>query len=181
MLRKITHVLFDLDGTLINTPELVINLFRDYAKSHGKILSKEIEMEVPNFNNMQVGFNKFMDSLNLVDVQVDRPQLMQDMVKQMLAKRYDLIPGAERLVKHLHRHGIHMAIATTNSTRFLTAVRQKLDPFLNDDHYFSHAITADNTGAVLRKPDPQVYHECVKRFKEAPDSCHNVLVVEDSM
>jgi beta-phosphoglucomutase-like phosphatase (HAD superfamily) len=41
----VTHVIFDLDGTIINSVDVIIDVLRDYAKSHRKELSPEIESE----------------------------------------------------------------------------------------------------------------------------------------
>jgi beta-phosphoglucomutase-like phosphatase (HAD superfamily) len=39
----VTHVIFDFDGTLVNSMDAYINEMRNYAKSHGKELSPEVE------------------------------------------------------------------------------------------------------------------------------------------
>jgi beta-phosphoglucomutase-like phosphatase (HAD superfamily) len=39
----VTHVIFDFDGTIINSIDVMIDVLRDYAKSHRKELSPEIE------------------------------------------------------------------------------------------------------------------------------------------
>ncbi|CAG2112193.1 unnamed protein product, partial [Medioppia subpectinata] len=182
MASDITHVLFDLDGTLINTPEILVDILRDYAKSHGKVLSKEIEFEVPNLTNVQNLFKKLLSSLNLILNETELKQLYHDIAKRLISTKVTLIPGVERLVKHLHRHGIHMAIATANKGRALMDSRLKMKPFLDDGLYFSHSVAGyDDPEVMFNKPDPQVYHICVKRFTTPPKSNANVLVVEDSL
>lgn len=43
MSSETTHVIFDLDGTLVNVVDVVIDLLKEYAKSHGKELSSDLE------------------------------------------------------------------------------------------------------------------------------------------
>ncbi|CAG2109113.1 unnamed protein product [Medioppia subpectinata] len=243
MASDITHVLFDLDGTLINTPEILVDILRDYAKSHGKVLSKEIECverlvkhlhrhgihmaiatanrgralmdsrlkmrpfldddlyfshSVAGYDDPEVMFNKPnpqvyhicvkrfttppKSNANVLIVEDSLTGITGAVASGVYSTKFTLIPGVERLVKHLHRHGIQMAIATGTSSRLLAASRVQMKPFLDDGLYFSHGVSAyDDPEVVLKKPDPQVYHICVNRFKTPPKSNANVLVVEDSL
>ena len=39
----VTHVIFDFDGTIVNSVDIYIKVLRDYAISRGKELSPEVE------------------------------------------------------------------------------------------------------------------------------------------
>ncbi|CAG2116078.1 unnamed protein product, partial [Medioppia subpectinata] len=115
MSHKITHVLFDLDGTLVNTIDILIEVFREFAQSYGKILSNEIERGVANLTDIPIFFDKVIDSLDLPrNKSIDRPAVHKEFMRQLYLKEAQLIPGVERLVKHLHKHRVPIAIATGN-------------------------------------------------------------------
>ncbi|CAG2174936.1 unnamed protein product [Oppiella nova] len=182
MVHKITHVLFDLDGTLVNTIDLLIDLLREYAESQGRTLTKDIEREVANISNPEIFFNKYFDSIEIPSGQKDRQVLRHHILQSMYTKKFKLIPGVERLVKHLHQHGIHMAIATGNSSTHLGRVGEHVGPFLTGGLYFSHAVAATDDPEVIHlKPHPDVYYVCAQRFATPPESYDNILIVEDSL
>src|SRR5437867_137628 len=76
-----------------------------------------------------------------------------------------LMPGANRLVRHLNRQGIQMAIATANTSRHVEFIRLLFEPFFNAGHYFAHIVSgSDDPEVTANKPDPQIYHTCARRF-----------------
>lgn len=91
-----------------------------------------------------------------------------------------LMPGARRLIQHLHQNNIPMAIATgsTNeSFRIKTANHQDI---FAPGKYFHHIVfTRDDKEVKLPKPAPDVYLITAGRFpsKPSPQQC---LVFEDS-
>jgi beta-phosphoglucomutase-like phosphatase (HAD superfamily) len=44
--KKVTHVIFDLDGLLLDTETIYKRVFSDIAKSHGKVYTPEIRAKV---------------------------------------------------------------------------------------------------------------------------------------
>lgn len=92
-----------------------------------------------------------------------------------------LMPGAERLIKHLHSSGIPLAIATGSSK---ASFQWKSAPHQDLFALFHHVLNVPDEPEVTRgKPDPLPYIVAAKRF--SPDfpvtDRQNVLVFEDAI
>ncbi len=103
-------------------------------------------------------------------------------MKNFYEKEFQLIPGVDRLIKHLNKNNIPIAIATGNSKRHFDKIYQKFGNYFEDGLYFSHTVCGwDDLEVVNKKPHPDVYHVCAKRFLSPPNDNKNVLIIEDSI
>ncbi|KAK4327184.1 hypothetical protein Pmani_002331 [Petrolisthes manimaculis] len=89
-----------------------------------------------------------------------------------------LLPGADKLVRHLHKHKIPFAIAsggTQDSYNLKTT---------NHQHFidlFSHVVLATSDVHVKNgKPAPDVFLVCASRFPGQPPKPDKCLVFEDA-
>ena len=131
-----------------------------------------------NLSNFTVFFNDFFDSLALKEV-IDREEERIRIIQTFFTKKLQLISGAERLVRHLQKHNIPMAIATGNTKRHYSVVSRQFPDFFKS---FSHVVCGwDDPEVVNKKPNPDVYFVCVNRFETKPKDLKNILIVEDSM
>lgn len=90
-----------------------------------------------------------------------------------------LMPGAERLIKHLSLHNIPIAIASGSSLSGFERKTAHLGDILRKP--FSHHVFAGSDLDVKRgKPHPDVFEVAARRFKPAPESMSNVLIFEDA-
>jgi len=94
-----------------------------------------------------------------------------------LLSHCSLIPGAERLIRHLHNHGIPMAVGTSSTTQSV-AIKTKshLQLFSLIDNF---VCGLDDPLVTRGKPAPDVFLACAARFptRVDPSSC---LVFEDA-
>ncbi|OTF74689.1 hypothetical protein BLA29_002171, partial [Euroglyphus maynei] len=100
--------------------------------------------------------------------------------RKVFANYVPLMPGAERLIRHLHRHRIPIAVATS-SKAFAFDLKTKHHEELFK--LFHHILIASNDPEIVRgKPDPQTFLVCARRFDEPKvENFSNVLVFEDSV
>lgn len=89
----------------------------------------------------------------------------------------DFMPGALRLIKHLHKHNIPQAIATSSGRRnFETKIKCHGDIF-KEGNYFHHILVAsDDPDIQFGKPHPQTFLVCARRF-QPPASPDKVVTV----
>lgn len=89
------------------------------------------------------------------------------------------MPGAERLVRHLHSKGVPIAVCTSSREEmFKLKIAHHKELF----DLFDHIVIAGNDPEITRhKPDPQPFLVCASRFSPPPASMANVLVFEDSI
>ena len=92
-------------------------------------------------------------------------------------KECDLMPGALRLLKHLKKHNIPMAIATSSHRRHFDLKTTKHKDLFEE--MFQHVVTGDEV--TKSKPNPEIFLTAAKKFGLSTDTgFSNFLVFEDS-
>ncbi|KAF2361803.1 HAD hydrolase subfamily IA, partial [Trinorchestia longiramus] len=85
--------------------------------------------------------------------------------------------GAERLVRHLHKHGVPIAIASGSSQTSYDLKTTNHREFMK---LFSHKVLSSSDPEVRAgKPAPDVFLVCARRFPDTPDPS-KCLVFEDA-
>ncbi|KAF9687165.1 hypothetical protein SADUNF_Sadunf02G0065400 [Salix dunnii] len=106
------------------------------------------------------------------------PCSTDDFLTQITPLLYDqwckikVLPGANRLIKHLSGHNVPMALAS-NSPR--ESIESKISYQQGWKGSFSVVIAGDEVRTG--KPSPEIFLEAAKRLNVEPSSC---LVIEDS-
>lgn len=76
------------------------------------------------------------------------------------------ISGAQKLVEHLHRRGVPIAIATSSSQE---SVAMKMQNYKELQTYFHHITMGSSDPEVTKgKPDPSIFLVCASRFPDKP-------------
>lgn len=77
----------------------------------------------------------------------------------------DFMPGAVRLIQHLHKHKVPQAIATSSSRRNFDIKTKKHHEIFEEGKYFHHIVVAsDDPEIQFGKPHPQTFLVCAQRF-----------------
>ncbi|XP_054157008.1 pseudouridine-5'-phosphatase-like [Oppia nitens] len=109
-------------------------------------------------------------------------QLLDKWLNQCITTVTDiqLMPGAERLVKHLSQNEIPMAIGSAGKKREFMAKSAHFGDLFATGKYFRHIVHGDDQGVEKLKPEPDVFNVCNSAFNPVPDP-QNVLVFEDNL
>ncbi|KAL2932059.1 Bifunctional riboflavin kinase/FMN phosphatase [Bienertia sinuspersici] len=169
--KLVSSVILDLDGTLLNTDGIVPDVLRRFLVKYGKQWDgREV--------NRIVGKTPLEASTAVVEA-YELPCTTEEFVKEFTPMFSDYwsnikpLPGANRLINHLHGHGIPMALAS-NSPR--SNVEKKISYHQGWKDSFAVVIGGDEVKAA--KPSPDIFLEAAKRLNIEPSNC---LVIEDSM
>jgi len=165
-------VIFDWDGTLADTREVIVLAFQ-------RVLSK-IGCEVSDeFLERLIGIgarNMFKEALKTVEIQYDEEmieKLLEEKTKVHLSltSKIRLFDGAISLLEAL-KPAVKMALATMSNRKVIEkTLREK-----KIRGYFDYIITADEVEKP--KPHPEAFIKCAEAMRCKPERC---VVVEDSI
>eukprot|EP00794_Sanderia_malayensis_P010857 gene10857-12012_t len=173
-IRKFTHAIFDMDGLLIDTERIYSEVMQRVVGNYGKSYTWDLKV-------------KMMGSPGLIAAQVAIDELQLPITAQQyldegevhkneLFPHCNLMPGAEKLLRHLHKHNIPIALASGSATKdFKTKTQRHGDVF----SLFKIFVLGDNPEIKHGKPHPDVFLFTASKFEDNPDP-RNVLVFEDS-
>jgi HAD superfamily hydrolase (TIGR01509 family) len=166
-------VIFDLDGTLLCTETLVIDVARKVLEKFGKELTNEV-IEVSLGKRPLDAWASVIDVLEMENVTA---QELFDASEPELTARWheaEYLPGAERLVTHLKENNHRIALATSTSRRVLER-KLKNKPLLQS--CFDTVVCGDDPDLERGKPAPDSFLKVSKELGISPDKC---LVIEDA-
>ncbi len=170
MLEGIKAVLFDLDGTLVDSMWMWRAIDVEYLGRHGLPIPPGLQKEIEgkSFSETAVYFKErfsLPDSLEVIKAE------WIAMSKDKYAHEVPLKPGARDLLEYLKEHGIRAGIATSNGRELLDAVIAGLQI----GTYFQCLMTACEAGAG--KPAPDIYQKVAAELGVETADC---LVFEDT-
>ena len=169
---KIKAVIFDLDGTLIDTETIYRKLWPEACRHFGYELSDERMLKLRSLgHSFTVPLLKswFGVAFDYYEVRDYRMKLFRAYVE---AHGIEKKKGADELLSKLHEAGITAAIATATD---IERASSDLDTAGYDRSLFDRIITA---GMVkVGKPEPDVYLYAAEALGFAPEEC---LAVEDA-
>lgn len=173
--KKVSHVIFDMDGLLLDTEKYYRKAFSDIAKRFNKEYTPHIMSKV-------VGAPQ-NDSVRIAMEHLKIPLEIKEFQKEFVSRAYGLMTnvtlmaGAKNLILHLHRNKIPIAVATSSGKQsFELKTKNHKELF----KIFHHIVLGSSDPEVKRgKPAPDIFRVCASRFpdKPAPEKC---LVFEDS-
>ncbi|KAK9796262.1 hypothetical protein WJX73_007319 [Symbiochloris irregularis] len=166
-------VIFDLDGTLLNTEQLVAEVARSVVKRHGKTMTLEA-IKAGSGRKPLDAWDKVIEELGLEGVTAQ--QLYDESEPSLRARWHEaqLMPGAARLLWHLHSHHVMLALATSTSRDTL---HRKLSG--KDTEGIKPLFKAVNCGDDNQhgKPAPDCFKATARELDVPPAAC---LVFEDA-
>ena len=172
MTRTITHVIFDLDGLLLNTESIHEAVNQIVAQRYGKAYSPAVKAQVVGKRALESS-QAFVDAAGL-------PITAEACLAaryELLWERYgdaELMPGAQRLTKHLQRGGVPMAIATSSHQKNFEMKTARHQDWLG---LFDLIVRGDDRELKAGKPAPDIFLLAAQRLGAEPSAC---LVFEDS-
>lgn len=173
--RPVTAVIFDLDGTILATEKVIETIFREICQKYQKSFVSDVRLKVLG-STEQKSCKIIVDECQLP---VSEAAFMKEYKTLSLQRLADcaMLPGAERLIRHLHTKGVPIAIATSSGQ---DSVAVKTEKYRELFSLFHHTVMGSSDAEVkASKPAPDIFLAAAKRFEPAiePMDC---LVIEDA-
>jgi pseudouridine 5'-phosphatase len=164
-------VIFDLDGTLLDTEPLYTQSAQAIVSRYGKVYDWSVKRLVVG-GDPALGAQVIVEQLQLpMSAQAyleEREALMRELCKQARP-----LPGVLQLIDLLRAHDIPLAIGTS-SRRELCQIKLASQPFAQA---FRCIVCSDDPGVLLAKPAPDIFLAAASQLAAAPADC---LVFEDT-
>lgn len=171
----VTHVIFDMDGLLINTEDLYTLALNKFCAKFGKEFTIDLKMKMMG-RKTEESAKVLIDALQLPCTADEYKRELRAYQRESFVEA-KLLPGADKLVRHLHAKGIPIAIATGSDKESYDIKVSRHQEFMS---LFNHVVLSGTHPEVKNgKPAPDVFLVAAKEFKVAPNpkSC---LVFEDA-
>lgn len=164
---KMFSVIFDMDGTLLDTQKIFIPAW-EYAGLNQGI--KGVGNDIQNVCGMnKAGWTEYLNShYPTMDTDKFNSEMRQYVTDNLVVK---FMAGAEALLKYLKQKGIKIALASGSS---MESVKHHLKE-VSATEYFDAIVSGEEV--ENGKPAPDIFLLTAKRLGVAPKDC---FVFEDS-
>jgi membrane protein len=159
-------ILFDMDGTLLNSNELHVRAWHTALKAQGHdVPPARIGMEIGK------GGDNLVPAL-LGPTDKEREEELKDAYgkefQQIIhSERVEILPGARELVADLKSRGMPLALATSSQGEMLEHFERACGWKFRDD--FDAIVTSDD--AKKSKPDPDILLAALEKLGLGPAQC----------
>jgi pseudouridine-5'-monophosphatase len=173
--HPVTHVIFDLDGTLVDTETINQSIWESVVEKNGKVLPDDFTMRFRGASMMHT-LKELINELN-IDSTVEELKEDASLIENEIFGSIpcNLMKGAKKLIKHFDRHLIPMAIGTSSS-KFQADLKIKAHEKLFS--MIHHVVTCDDANYRC-KPLPDIYLLAARRFPSRPKNS-SCLTFEDT-
>ena len=169
-------VLFDMDGTLVETEQYWGEAMFELAELLGGRMSEAARARTIGAS-MRVSMNILHADLGLrrseEQLQADA-RWVEDRTAELMAAGISWRPGAAELLREVRATGLATALVTTTPRRLAGIVLAVIRADLGEDP-FDVTVCGDEVPA--RKPDPAPYRQAMQALAVDPGEC---VVIEDS-
>lgn len=162
-------VIFDVDGTLIDSMGVWENVDRIYLARHGKEMPENLQKTLSGISIRQAA-DYFREVIGIDDPPEKMLADWNDLAFYEYRHEIQMKQGAARWLELIARRGLPMAVGTSNTRKLaMTALEAH-----GIDHYFKVILTGEDV--AKGKPDPYIYQLAASKLGVNPEKC---LVFED--
>ncbi|KAI8622679.1 HAD-like domain-containing protein [Chytriomyces sp. MP71] len=177
MPTPVTHVLFDMDGLLLNTENAYTDVNNEILAPYGKVQTWDVKAKMMG--------SKERDAAEFFVRHYELPLSADEYIAQRrrkLEERFPQsvpLPGVIKLVTHLKQHAVPMCVATSSHRmgfELKTSRNQALFALFD-----GNVVCGDDSAIKEGKPAPDIFLEAAKKIGFAGMDYSQCLVFEDSL
>ncbi|WP_338087701.1 HAD family phosphatase [Nocardioides lijunqiniae] len=162
-------MLWDMDGTLVDTEPYWIDVEFEIAEQHGGTWSREHALQLVGNDLLSSG--RYIREHMGIDLSAE--EIVERLLDGVVARVSDAVPwcaGAREMLLALREADVPMALVTMSYARFVAPILDQLPPGT-----FDVIVTGDQV--TQGKPHPEPYLTAAASLGLAPEDC---VAVEDS-
>ncbi|MGE0009909.1 MAG: HAD family hydrolase [Candidatus Babeliales bacterium] len=171
-----TTILFDMDGTIIDTESLWVEATRLLLLKRGIAVTAQMQNEI-NLRVRGLHVKAICDELksmfNLIDDRASLAQEEEELAYNLYDTHLKFMEGFETFHAHVKALNIKCAIATNATNDAL----KKTNSILNLESFFGKHIYGSACVQGVTKPAPDIFLYAAQQLKSKPSEC---IVIEDS-
>lgn len=164
-------VVFDFDGTLVDSMEFWENLAKNYLSSIGVRATDDLNKTIEKLT-VDEGIAYMKERFNIPKSVVEIKEEMDLLLVNYYREDVKLKPNVIELLERLKDKGIRIAIASLTDEKLIMSVLKRYDI----DHYFQFIQTCENTG--LSKDNEKFFKLVSENLNLEPKE---IVVFEDSL
>ncbi len=173
MFKQITHLIYDVDGLLLDTESIHERVNSQIAQRYDRTFDKLLKMKIAGRTTLESA-QIIVDYLQLPLTPEEYIIARSEIIYQLYPNANPL-PGAILLTQHFYKLGIPQAIATSSSHRHFQLKMTHRQQWLE---LFECIVVGDDPEISRGKPSPDIFLLTAKRLGANPEQC---LVFEDSI
>ncbi|MEL9940860.1 MAG: HAD family hydrolase [Ignisphaera sp.] len=169
----IMGVVFDLDGTLVDSVEVHVYAWKEACKALGIVKGAEDEEKFVEFVRGLVGLAPIDIAYNITKDMQMAQRLAEVKQRIYLSKigEVKIFPGVDKALENLKKMGLRIAIASSVPRKVIESVIKAN----NIARYIDAYVGSDEVSK--RKPDPEMFLKALERIGVEPT---NAVIVGDT-
>ncbi|KAI4464703.1 2-deoxyglucose-6-phosphate phosphatase 2 [Holotrichia oblita] len=160
--KRVTHLIFDMDGLLLDTEGIYTQVITNIAKRCGKVYTTDVRLKLLG--------TKEVDVSKIAVREMQLPMTWQEF-------QYEFAHNSSIMLRKCPLMPVPMAVATSSTQEGMDYKTEHLSEFFS---LFHHKVAGGTDPDVKHgKPSPDIFLVCASRFldKPKPEDC---LVLEDA-
>ena len=169
---KITHLIYDFDGLLLDTEPIYCEVNQIIASRYGKTFTPEIHRMIMGRQALDCA-QILVKVLELPLTAEEHLQARNELIFDMLPQAQPM-PGALEITQRFYEAGVSQAIATSSAAVTFHKKTRHYQDWLTR---FEVVVLGDDAEVKQSKPAPDSFLVAARRLGTLPETC---LVLEDS-